>query len=99
MYRREHTRTDASDDDYKSRCLTYDSAQSVARTGDYKSIFRASSSELEGTRGEEEEEEVDLFVFFISHVFFFAGRAANATTDDDEKTCQELLYEFKARNA
>ena len=36
--RREHSRTDASDDDYESRCLTYDSAQSVARTGDYKSI-------------------------------------------------------------
>jgi len=36
--RREHSRTDASEDDYESRCLTYDSAQSVARAGDYKSI-------------------------------------------------------------
>jgi len=91
IYRREHTRTDASDDDYKHHyCLMILRKASRGLVITY--LFFSLHSELEGARSEEE---VDFSIFFVSHVaffffFFFAGCAANATADDDEKTCQVL---------
>jgi len=77
IYRREHTRTDASDDDYKHHyCLMILRKASRGLVITY--LFFSLHSELEGARGEEEVD-FSIFLYLMSHSSSSSSRGARRT--------------------